>query len=108
MKKDKTLSQLVGDYANLELEVIQYNDCIRPEIGYIEHRSEKPYYKYTLMMDWLDGSKYAIMTEITQEAIDDIKFDILEMEIDKMIGMFIKKLEEVTDEKENEIQRYRI
>jgi len=87
------LPKLVGEYAILELEVIQYDDCIRPEIGYIDHRSERPVYIYTLMMDWLDGSKYGIMTYITQELIDNAKFNVTKPEIDKMIDKFIEKLE---------------
>jgi len=93
--KEMTLPQLIGKYATFELQINNYEDCIRPEIGYIDLRSEKSDYTYFLKMDWVDGKCYANFAMVSEEAVRDCKFDIVGMEVDKMIDSFIKYLEEI-------------
>jgi len=83
-KKELTLPQLIANYADFWLEI----------------DDDYEYHRYFLQMDWLDGKKYCIFIDITNEALRDIKsFDITKQEVDKMIDSFIKKLEMVTNEK---------
>jgi hypothetical protein len=77
--KEKTLPQLVADYAEFELTID--DDC--------------ELHKYLLSMDWLDSKKYMILVDITDEALREVSFDITKQEVDKMIDMFIKKLESI-------------
>ena len=88
MKKHKeiTLPELVGEYANLEFSEHLYidNDIVL---------NDKPTYRYFLSIDWLDQKKYATFVDITPEALEEVKFDIQKMEVDKMIDKFIEKLE---------------